>query len=161
MGVLGVPVMSKNSFTQTQHGIGEWWRLQLAETMTAAGKEEKRLAEERGDYHEGMPALTVVVDGGCSKRSHKHSYNAKSGVGIILGKETGKLLYIGVRNKYCTACTQGIPQEKHACFKNWDESSSQMETDIIVEGFKEAERVHGLRYTRLVGDGDSLAHCTF
>ena len=50
MSVLGVPVMSKNSFTQTQHGIGEWWRLQLAETMTAAGKEEKRLAEERGDY---------------------------------------------------------------------------------------------------------------
>ncbi len=38
--------------------------------MAAAGKEEKRLAEERGDFHEVVPAITVVVDGGWSKRSH-------------------------------------------------------------------------------------------
>ena len=63
--------------------------------MVEAGKEEKRLAEESGDYHEEVPAVTVVVDGGWSKRSHRHSYNAKSGVGIIMGKETGKLLHIG------------------------------------------------------------------
>ena len=31
-------------------------------------------------------------------------------VGVIIGKATGKLLFIGVRNKYCTACTQGVPQ---------------------------------------------------
>ena len=31
-----------------------------------------------------QPAITVVVDGGWSKRSHKHYYNAKSGVGVIL-----------------------------------------------------------------------------
>ncbi len=35
-----------------------------------------------------------------------------------------------------------------------------MEPDIIVEGFKEAERVHGLRYTRFIGDGDSSVHPT-
>ena len=73
--------------------------------MTEARREEKWLAEERGDYHESIPAITVVVDGGWSKRSHKHSYNAKSGVGIIIGKETGKLLHLGVRNKYCGACS--------------------------------------------------------
>ena len=83
MSVLGVPVKSKNSFAQTQHAIGEWRRLQLAEVMTAARKEEKRLAEEIGDYYEGVSAITVVVDGGWSKRFHKHSYNAKSGVGVI------------------------------------------------------------------------------
>ena len=27
--------------------------------MIEAGKEEKRLAEERGDFHEGVPAITV------------------------------------------------------------------------------------------------------
>ena len=36
----------------------------------------------------GYPAITVIVDGGWSKRSHKHSYNAKSGVAIIIGKQT-------------------------------------------------------------------------
>ena len=48
--------------------------------MAEAGKEEKRLAEIRGEYHDGVPAITVIVDGGWSKRSHKHSYNANSGV---------------------------------------------------------------------------------
>lgn len=35
-----------------------------------------------------------------------------------------------------------------------------METDIILEGFKEAERVHGVRYTKFVGDGDSSVYPT-
>ena len=30
-----------------------------------------------------------------------------------------------------------------------------MEPDIILEGFKEAEATHGLRYLQMVGDGDS------
>ncbi|VDI80109.1 Hypothetical predicted protein [Mytilus galloprovincialis] len=34
-------------------------------------------------------------------------------------------------------------------------SSQAMEADIIVEGFLEAERKHGVRYMRLVADGDS------
>ena len=79
--------------------------------MIEAGKEEKRLAEEGGSYHDGVPAICVIVDGGWSKRSHKHSYNANSGVGIILGKATGKLLHIGVRNKFCTACSRNIPRK--------------------------------------------------
>ena len=59
--------------------------------MLEAGREEKGLVEERGDFHHGVPAITVVVDGGWSKRSHEHSYNAKSGVAVIIGQETGKL----------------------------------------------------------------------
>ena len=132
----------------------------LAESMIEAGREEKRLAQERGSYHEGVPAITVVLDGGWSKRSHKHSYNANSRVAIIIGKATGKLLYIGVCNKFCTACARNIPQENHQCFRNWNASSSEMETDIIVEGFIEAERVHGVRYTQFVGDGDSSVYPT-
>ena len=112
--------------------------------MLEAGKEERQLAEEREDYHEGVPAITAIVDGGWSKRSDRHSYNAKSGIGIVIGKETRKLLYIGVRNKYCTACTQGISQENHICFKNWENSSCEMEPNIILEGFQQAERVHGV-----------------
>ena len=160
MGVLGVPVMSPKSFTSSERDIGEWWQQELEQIMIDAGKEEKRLAEERGDYHEGVPAITVVVDAGWSKRSHRHSYNAKSGVGIIAGQVTGKLLYIGVRNKYCTGCRQGLSQEQHTCYKNWERSSSEMEPDIILEGFKQAEKVHGVRYKRFVGDGDSSVYPT-
>ena len=40
------------------------------------------------------PAITctVVVDGGWNKRAHKHSYNAKSGVGTILSAATNCIL---------------------------------------------------------------------
>ena len=124
--------------------------------MAEAGREEKQLAEERDDYHRGVPCITVIVDGGWSKHSHRHSYNAKSGVGIIIGEVTGKILHIGVRNKYCTAFTQGVSPNQHICFKNWNESSSQMESDIILEGFKQSEEVHGVRYIRFIGDCDAV-----
>ena len=35
-----------------------------------------------------------------------------------------------------------------------------METDIIVEGFREAESKYGLRYTTFIGDGDSSVHAS-
>jgi len=79
MGVLGIPVMAPKNFTSTERSIGAWWQEKLNEEMIAAGKEEKRIAEEKGDYHEGVPAITVVVDAGWCKRSHRHSYNAKCG----------------------------------------------------------------------------------
>ena len=160
MSVLGVPAPAKKTFVQTERDIGEWWQENLWESMLEAGREEKRLAEERGEFHHGVPAITVVVDGGWSKRSHKHSYNAKSGVAVIIGQETGKLLHIGVRNKYCSACAQEIPKDQHRCYKNWDASSSEMETDIILEGFVQAEQVHGVRYMRFIGDGDSSVYPT-
>ena len=63
-----------------------------------------------------------------------------------------KILYLGVRNKY-KAAGGTIPQ--HTCFCNWDESSSAMETDIILKGFLHSEEQRGLRYTEFIGDGDS------
>ncbi len=158
MGVFGIPVMTKAAFISTERAIGEWWKEKLMESMLEAGREKKRLAEESGSFHEGVPAIAVIVDGGWSKRSHKHSYNANSGVGIIVGKATGKLLHLGVRNKFCSACAQGIPQDRHHCYKNWSALSSEMETDIILEGFLQAERVHGVRYTTMIGDGDSSVY---
>ena len=81
--------------------------------MSEAGREEKRRAEERGNYHEGVPTITVVVDGGWSKRSHKHSYNAKSGVAIIVGKETGKLLYRCTKQVLCCMFPQYSKRKSH------------------------------------------------
>ena len=61
--------------------------------LFAAGKEERSLAIVQGTFHSGILAVTVVVVGGWSKRSHKHSYNAKSSVGVIFGLTTKKLLF--------------------------------------------------------------------
>ena len=127
--------------------------------MLKAGAEERRIAIEKGVYHQGIPAITVVCDGGWSKRTHKHTYNASGGVAVIFGAETKKLLYIGVRNRYCNICRRAQNNEteprEHKCFVNWTESSQAMEADIILSGFLEAESTHGVRYLKVIADGDS------
>ena len=58
----------------------------IEDNLFAAGKEESSFfAIAQDTFHNGVPAAAVVVDGGCSKCSHKHSYNAKSGVGMVFG----------------------------------------------------------------------------
>ena len=50
-------------------------------------------------------------------------------------------------------------QHHHDCYKNWGSPSSSMETDILVQGFKEVEMKYGL-YTTFTGDGDSSVHAS-
>ena len=60
MSVLGVPFLAKKTFVRTEGDIGEWWQENLCETMLEAEGED---AEERGNFHRGVPAIMVVVDG--------------------------------------------------------------------------------------------------
>lgn len=43
----------------------------------------------------------------------------------------------------------------HKCYKNWEGTSTSMESDIILEGFKQSISMHNLIYKKLIGDGDS------
>ena len=45
MGVLGVPIMSKMTFIQTERGIREVWEWEMERAMLEAGVEEKWVAE--------------------------------------------------------------------------------------------------------------------
>ena len=92
MAVMGVLTMTKASFVSTERHIGEWWWELLQESMQAAGEEERNMAIANNSFHQNVPAITVILDGEWSKRTHRHNYNAKSGVGIIIGKTTGKIL---------------------------------------------------------------------
>ena len=98
------------------------------------------------------------MEGGPKDHINIHSFNANSGVGVIFGAATKKLPYMGV-NKYYTVCSiaqrRGIEPSRHMCFKNWTGSSTSMEADNITSGFQLSENMHGLRYMKLIGDGDS------
>ena len=83
--------------------------------MASAGREEKQITIEKGQHHDKVPAIT----------------------GVIFRKETKKLLFIGVRNKFCSVCAKDSEKE-HDCFKNWDGASSSMECKLIIEGFRKA-----------------------
>jgi hypothetical protein len=46
----------------------------------------------------------------------------------------------------------------HKCFKNFKSTSTSMETAIILEGFKNSVAMHNLKYTKIIGDGDSSVY---
>lgn len=77
----------------------------------------------------------------------------------IIGQITGEILFIGVRNKYCSICTRAEAKEieanNHTCYKNWTGSASSMEANILVEGFNRSIEMHGVQYRKFIGDGDS------
>src|SRR5207253_3921030 len=124
-----------------------------------AGREEKMFAIEAGRIFNGMPYTRVIVDGSWTKRSYGHSYTALSGCAVVISAYTGKILYIGIRNKFCCICkrseNKGKTPPEHQCFRNWSGSASAMETDIIIEAFQKSISMHGVMYKEYVGDGDS------
>ncbi|KAJ8909537.1 hypothetical protein NQ315_002087 [Exocentrus adspersus] len=152
-----------NPFSANIQGNRIAWHNQLIGDFSKAGKEEARIATEKGNVDpDGVPFITVYLDGGWSKRSYGHAYNAASGAGVIIGKETKKVLFLGVRNKFCyvcaVACNKKTPPTEHKCFRNWHGSSSAMEADIIVEGFNRSIAMHGIRYKHFIADGDSSTY---
>ncbi|KYN13168.1 hypothetical protein ALC57_14644 [Trachymyrmex cornetzi] len=99
------------------------------------------------------------------KRSYRTGrYDSLSGVGTICGARTDKVLHMSVRNKYCSICIKAEKLNKepaiHKCYKNWgrDCSSTSMETDTIVEGFKKSVKEHGVIYSTFIADGDSSVY---
>ncbi|XP_063229241.1 uncharacterized protein LOC134536049 [Bacillus rossius redtenbacheri] len=159
LSVLNVPSMSQNTFLKEECLIEKILEADLYSSMKEAGKEEREQAIRNGDIDDdGIPFITVTVDGGWAKRSYGHNYNSSSGVAVIIGQHTGKLLFMGVRNKYCCICERAITEQKeakqHLCYKNWGKTrpSTAMERDVIVEGFCQSFEMHGLKYKYFVGD---------
>jgi len=71
---------------------------------------------------------------------------------------------MSVRNKYCSICVKAEKLNKepatHKCYKNWgrDCSSTSMEADAIVEGFKISIEKYELIYSTHIADGDSSVY---
>ena len=73
MAALGIPTMTKRSFIAAEKQIGAWWEALLKESMKLAGQEKREKAIAKNSFFQGDPAITVILDGGWSKCSHKHS----------------------------------------------------------------------------------------
>lgn len=157
---MDIPAMSSHTYTTYHDKVSDGWERTAVKEMEIAAKREAELAVERGDVDEdGVPIITVYADGQWAKRSYKNSnYSALSGVAAIVGFHTRKILFISVRNKYCTMCaradSKGEEVKSHQCYKNWSGSSSSMEADILVQGFKSSVEMYGVKYGTLIADGD-------
>ena len=75
-----------------------WQPRRLNPRWETAGHWERRLAPRCASHHCSWRWRLVT------KRSHKQSYNAKSGVAVIFWQKTKKLLFPAVRNKFCSVC---------------------------------------------------------
>ncbi|XP_042913216.1 uncharacterized protein, partial [Parasteatoda tepidariorum] len=156
---LNVPCMSSRRFAKEQEHLTKAWEETATSEMAKAAEEEKRLARQREDVDsDGIPLLTVIVDGTWGKRSYRTNYSSLSGAAAIIGYHTEKVLYLGLRNKYCSMCARGKENKQHACSKNWSGPSSAMESDIIVNGFLNSMDMYGVKYSKMIGDGDSNVH---
>lgn len=62
----------------------------------------------------------------------------------IIAYRTKKVIFLGIRNKFCCMCARSKNEIKeHKCWKNWNmnDSSTGMETSIVVEGFRNSEKI--------------------
>ena len=83
MCTIGVPSISKPLFIDIERLLGSSFERYLNELMLESGKQERELAVQNNkDYH-GI--ITVIGDGGWSKRAHGPSYNANSEVRVVFG----------------------------------------------------------------------------
>lgn len=131
------------------------------QSIKKAGEDARQAAIERGHVTaSGIPYTKVCTDGSWGRRSYGTNYNSLSGAAVIIDHYTGKVLYYGVKNKYCTTCVRAKNNykcPKHICYKNWKSSkpSTEMESEIILDGFKSSIEMHGLIYSAIICDKDS------
>lgn len=99
---MDLPTVPFRLYSKCHDTVAEMWKNTAEETMQKAAEEEAEAAKLRGDVNSaGIPMISVQADACWSKRSYKSNYSALSGVAAIIGEHSGKVLHIGVRNKYC------------------------------------------------------------
>lgn len=156
---LNVPSMSYVTYHKYEENIQkEYFKLAL-KLEEEALNEEIRLAKENNEVDSAGNALIVVeFDGSWGKRSYRNNFSSLSGCAAIIGLRTKKILYSGVKNKYCHICkiaqSKDIQPREHECNRNYEGPSSGMETQIIIDGFNFCAK-KGARFHIYVGDGDS------
>ncbi|XP_063223710.1 uncharacterized protein LOC134531760 isoform X5 [Bacillus rossius redtenbacheri] len=81
MAILDVPIMDKRKWQRHEIRIEEVWEEKLETYMQKNGTVERKKALERGHVdNDGVPYISVYVDGAWCKRTYGHAFNAASGV---------------------------------------------------------------------------------
>lgn len=156
---LNIPCMSSTTFDKENKKLQkEWCNLGKLHAEEALKEEIKHAIATGSVDTAGNALITVICDGSWGKRSYGKGFSSLSGCASIVGAYTKKVVYYGVKNKYCHTCAMSYanycPPNFHECNISFVGPSSGMETEIIVEGFKACE-LSGARFNKVVADGDS------
>lgn len=161
---LGMFAMSYTTYDKISNRQQSDWYQLAQQSAREALEEEIELATAAGDIDcKGNAMIAVVCDGGWGKRSYGKKFNSLSGCAVLVGVRTKKVVFFGVRNKYCHTCkiaeANNTPVREHSCNTNCKGPSSGMEADIILEGFLECDKL-GARFHKMIADGDSSMYKT-
>ncbi|KOB67837.1 hypothetical protein OBRU01_19203 [Operophtera brumata] len=158
LAAMNLPQMSQKVYDSTNEYVSREWEKSATIAMETAAKREREAAIEEGRVKDGVAVIDVIADGCWGKRTYKKNYSSLSGAAAIVGRRFGEVLFLGVRNKYCTICTRAqnksLQPKEHTCYKNYTGPSTGMESDIIVEGFKHSMDMYQIIYGRMIADGD-------
>lgn len=78
--IMDIKPMSNKLYTKEHEKVCDAWEIAALKEMELAIEEEKALAVARGDVdQDGVPLLTVEVDGSWAKRSYRSNFSSLSG----------------------------------------------------------------------------------
>ncbi|XP_011687473.1 PREDICTED: uncharacterized protein LOC105449787 [Wasmannia auropunctata] len=112
LAAANIPCMSERSYIKYRESLINDFEKTALKNMKMAGDVEKQIALARNETINGVPYITVVADGSWAKRSYGTTYDSLSGVGAIIGYRTKKVLFVGIRNKFCTiSCDENSDED--------------------------------------------------
>ncbi|GFT19173.1 uncharacterized protein TNCV_303051 [Trichonephila clavipes] len=135
----------------------------LSRVMKEVAEESMKRAAVEENSSSPDNLLTVSGDGTWKTRGH----SSLIGVCTVIGAETGKVLDREVLSSFCNGCDSYIGvkfgikynkwQRAHkiSCRKNYSGSAGKMEVDGMLKIFNRSEKLHNLKYSNYIGDGDT------
>ncbi|GFV04379.1 uncharacterized protein TNCV_920001 [Trichonephila clavipes] len=135
----------------------------LSRVMKEVTEESMKRAAVEENSSSPDNLLTVSGDGTWKTRGH----SSLIGVCTVIGAETGKVLDREVLSSFCKGCDSykgvkfGIKYNKWqrahkiSCRKNYSGLAGKMEVDGMLRIFNRSEKLHNLKYSNYIGDGDT------
>ena len=113
---------------------------------------------EAAQTNQSLGGIEISYDMGWQKRGR--AINSLTGVGHGISCKTNKVVAYGTRSKRCATCYAAAKLNReltpHDCRKNFQKSSTAMETDAAGDIAKQLLS-NGVEITRMVGNDDSTA----
>ncbi len=160
LGHLDIPSMSHRTFDTTARFIGSYVKTVSNESMNKAQVEERKKLEVTGSLMDAQNNYIGegITDAGWQKRAYNHNCNSLSGVGVLIGKQTGKILDSEVLTINCKICTiakqKGTSVQLHDCTALWQKSAKAMEPEMAVRMWNRSGD-YGIHFDVQIGDEDS------
>ena len=115
--------MSKKTYIQYRKIVLDEFEKTAIKSMKMAEQLEKQLALEKNEIN-NRAYIIIVADGSWTKKLYGTAYNSLFGAGVIIGYRTKKVLFVGIRNKFCTIYhiwqNKKVLKQKIKYYKNFD-----------------------------------------